>query len=52
MIYFTKVEVDRMVDFIVQRDNLFHLRYVVTYNYDNEKEVLEYLKDNNYSSGK
>ena len=27
MIYFTKVEVDRMVDFIIKKENLYNLRH-------------------------
>lgn len=45
MIYFTKVEVDRMVDFIIKKENLYNLRYAFVYNDKFETEIIEIIQD-------
>ena len=45
MINFTKVDVDRMVDYQIFKENLFNLRYAILYNNNNENEVIDMIQD-------
>ena len=55
MIYFTKSDVDRMVDFLIKDERLFNIKYAFLYNKDSQedqKKVNDFIHDNDRYSPK
>ena len=45
MIYFTKTDVEKIIDFILKDEKLFNIKYVFVYNQTNEKKIAEFIYD-------
>ena len=45
MIYFTKNEIDRMVDFAIKDEKILNVKYVLAYSSNNSKSINEYIYD-------
>ena len=45
MVYFTKSDVDRMVDFLIKDERLFNIKYAFIYNKNNEKKINDFIHD-------
>ena len=58
MIYFTKTDVEKIIDFLLKDERLFNIKYVFVYNQTNEKKISEFIYDKdrynpkNYTSKK
>ena len=45
MIYFTKTDVEKMIDFLVKDEKLFNIKYVFVYNQINEPKITDFIYD-------
>ena len=48
MIYFTKTDVERMIDFLLKDERLFNIKYVFVYNKINSEKIDEFIYDKDY----
>ena len=46
MVYFTKSDVNRMVDFLIKDERLFNIKYAFLYNKEDEKKINDFIHDN------
>ena len=47
LIYFTKNDVERMIDFLLKDERLFNLKYVLVYDSNNENQIKDLIFDIN-----
>ena len=45
MIYFTKTEVERMIDFLLKDERLFNIKYAFVYNEKGKEKINEFIYD-------
>ena len=43
MIYFTKTDVERMIDFILKDEIIFNVKYVFIYNNNDRHKINEFI---------
>ena len=48
MIYFTKTDVERMIDFLLKDERLFNVKYAFVYNKLNAEKIDEFIYDKDY----
>ena len=48
MIYFTKTDVERMIDFLLKDERLFNVKYAFVYNKLNSEKIDEFIYDKDY----
>ena len=48
MIYFTKTDVERMIDFILKDERLFNIKNVFVYNKNDENKINQFVYDKDY----
>ena len=48
MIYFTKTDVERMIDFLLKDERLFNIKYAFVYNKNNSDKINEFIYDKDH----
>ena len=48
MIYFTKTDVEKMIDFILKDERLFNIKYAFVYNKNDTDKINEFIYDKDY----
>ena len=48
MIYFTKTDVERMIDFLLKDERLFNIKYAFVYNKNNTNKIKEFIFDKDH----
>mgnify|MGYP006873000002 CR=1 FL=1 len=48
MIYFTKTDVERMIDFLLKDERLFNIRYAFVYNKKDTQKINEFIYEKDY----
>jgi len=48
MIYFTKTDVERMIDFLLKDERLFNIRYAFVYNKKDVQKINEFIYEKDY----
>ena len=48
MIYFTKTDVERMIDFLLKDERLFNIKYAFVYNKNNTEKINEFIYDKDH----
>ena len=45
MVYITKSDINRMIDFLIKDERLFNIKYAFIYNKKDENKINDFIKD-------